>query len=207
MSTAAAEGRPGSGREAILAAAAELFARKGFRGTTVSDIAEAAKVNRALISYHFGSKAGLYGDLLDDAVSSAADMLERLSRELSPKPPEVQMVHVFARIYEAHPHLAPMLVREHLDPDYFLDAGHAEKLRGFIGLTRKVLGSIGLREEARCYDPQIVHLICVGAIIYFMITRSYRDRMQGKLVPPPTRPTIDQFADVLADFLSRALRD
>ena len=37
-------------------AAEELFAEKGFSGTSVRDIADAADVNVAMISYYFGSK-------------------------------------------------------------------------------------------------------------------------------------------------------
>src|SRR5215213_4302877 len=40
----------------IMEAAEELFAEKGFAGTSVRDIADAAGVNLAMISYYFGSK-------------------------------------------------------------------------------------------------------------------------------------------------------
>ena len=40
----------------IMEAAERLFAEQGFAGTSVRDIAEAAHVNLAMISYYFGSK-------------------------------------------------------------------------------------------------------------------------------------------------------
>jgi AcrR family transcriptional regulator len=43
----------------IIDAAEKLFAEKGFAGTSVRDIAEAAGVNLAMISYYFGSKEKL----------------------------------------------------------------------------------------------------------------------------------------------------
>ena len=43
----------------IMDTAAKLFAAKGFNGTSVRDIAEAAEVNLAMISYYFGSKEKL----------------------------------------------------------------------------------------------------------------------------------------------------
>jgi len=43
----------------IMEAAERLFAEKGFAGTSVRDIAEAANVNLAMISYYFGSKEKL----------------------------------------------------------------------------------------------------------------------------------------------------
>jgi AcrR family transcriptional regulator len=46
--------------ERLLEAAGELFADKGFDGTSVRDISERAKTNVAAINYHFHDKQGLY---------------------------------------------------------------------------------------------------------------------------------------------------
>jgi AcrR family transcriptional regulator len=47
-------------RRKILNAAAEIFAEKGFRGTTVRQICQKANANLAAIKYHFGCKEDLY---------------------------------------------------------------------------------------------------------------------------------------------------
>jgi AcrR family transcriptional regulator len=47
-------------RERLLRAGLRLFAQQGFAKTSTREIAEAAGVNVAAISYHFGDKAGLY---------------------------------------------------------------------------------------------------------------------------------------------------
>jgi AcrR family transcriptional regulator len=47
-------------RSAILDAAEKLFAAFGFDGTSIRDVAQAADVPLALVSYHFKSKLGLY---------------------------------------------------------------------------------------------------------------------------------------------------
>jgi AcrR family transcriptional regulator len=47
-------------RAALLNAALEEFAAKGFAGARVRDIAERAGVSKDLIAYHFGGKEGLY---------------------------------------------------------------------------------------------------------------------------------------------------
>jgi AcrR family transcriptional regulator len=43
----------------IMEAAEELFAEKGFNGTSVREIAEKAHINLAMVSYYFGSKEKL----------------------------------------------------------------------------------------------------------------------------------------------------
>ncbi|WP_026917544.1 TetR family transcriptional regulator [Gordonia shandongensis] len=54
--------RPGSPdtRGAILAAASELFARKGFDGTSVRAVAAEAGVDSALVHHYFGTKRDLF---------------------------------------------------------------------------------------------------------------------------------------------------
>jgi AcrR family transcriptional regulator len=47
----------------ILEAAEQLFADKGYDGTSVRDIADEAKVNVAMISYYFGSKEKMLDSL------------------------------------------------------------------------------------------------------------------------------------------------
>ena len=49
----------------IMEAAEKLFAAKGFEGSSVRDIAEAAAVNLAMISYYFGSKEKLMEALFE----------------------------------------------------------------------------------------------------------------------------------------------
>lgn len=55
---------PERSRERILEAALAEFAAKGYAGARVGEIADRAGVNKQLISYYFGGKAGLYDALL-----------------------------------------------------------------------------------------------------------------------------------------------
>lgn len=52
-------------RQDILTAAMQLFARKGFRGTTTRDLATQAEVNEAIIFRHFNTKEALYSAILE----------------------------------------------------------------------------------------------------------------------------------------------
>jgi len=53
-------------RQDILAAAMQLFARKGFRGTTTKDLAASAEINEAIIFRHFNTKEELYRAILEE---------------------------------------------------------------------------------------------------------------------------------------------
>lgn len=63
-------------REKLLIVAKILFAKNGFEGTSIRDIASAADVNVAAINYHFKNKQGLYFEIFK---TNCAWMEERLS--------------------------------------------------------------------------------------------------------------------------------
>lgn len=68
--------------DAIVAAAMPLFARKGFAGATIKDLALAAGVSEALLYKHFPNKEAIYAAILARGFKEAADdKLRFLSEE------------------------------------------------------------------------------------------------------------------------------
>lgn len=65
-----------SQKDRLLAAALEVFSRKGFKGASVRDIAELACCNHAVIRYHFATKDNLWRE-------AVAFLFERMERELT----------------------------------------------------------------------------------------------------------------------------
>lgn len=61
----------------LLDAAVELFAQRGFHGTSIRDIAERAGANVAAGHYHYGSKEGLYLEVLRAQFAAVRTELER----------------------------------------------------------------------------------------------------------------------------------
>ncbi len=59
-----------STKDALLKAAKEVFAAKGFDGATVKDIAESAGVNVSLVSYHFDGKENLFRTCIEQFAQS-----------------------------------------------------------------------------------------------------------------------------------------
>ena len=68
-------------RQQILEVASRLFARQGFNGTTTRDIAQASRVNEALIFRHFPSKEDLYWAVIDE-MCKAGNWRESLEARL-----------------------------------------------------------------------------------------------------------------------------
>src|SRR6266498_4700941 len=65
-------------RSALLAAAAEEFARHGPKGARVQAIVERAGVNERMIYHHFGSKDGLYAAALEAQASGLVGAWRRI---------------------------------------------------------------------------------------------------------------------------------
>lgn len=69
-------------RTRLIDAAITLFAEKGYEGTSVRDLATAAGVNVAAVSYHFGSKDALYTEALRACLAPCAEIREQMQVHL-----------------------------------------------------------------------------------------------------------------------------
>ncbi len=70
----------------IIEIAEKLFADRGFKGTSVRDIAEEAGINVAMISYYFGSKVKLMEAIFEVRIGSVQMRIENLIRDDSMTP-------------------------------------------------------------------------------------------------------------------------
>jgi AcrR family transcriptional regulator len=66
---------PGATRRALLESGTRLFSERGYDAVSVEDLARRARVNKALVSYHFGGKQGLYLAVLERGFADMADRL------------------------------------------------------------------------------------------------------------------------------------
>lgn len=65
-------------RKQLLEAARHLFARKGLTGTSIRDIAQAAKINSSMISYYFEGKEGLYRACIEEIAQTSMQMTQKV---------------------------------------------------------------------------------------------------------------------------------
>lgn len=70
-------------RSAVLDTARQLFADRGFAGTSLQDIADAMDVRKANVYYYFKTKAAILEALLDERVSTLESLLESAEAETS----------------------------------------------------------------------------------------------------------------------------
>ncbi|MBE0606654.1 MAG: TetR/AcrR family transcriptional regulator, partial [Deltaproteobacteria bacterium] len=70
------EAEAGEVRERLLSGATGLFASKGYAATTVREIVERAGVTKPVLYYYFGSKEGIYLELMREPFSKFAALVE-----------------------------------------------------------------------------------------------------------------------------------
>ena len=70
-------------KEHIISSAIELFAERGFEGTSIRDLAAKADVNIAMINYYFGSKDKLFEAMVVQKASFMREKLEEIAGDKS----------------------------------------------------------------------------------------------------------------------------
>jgi AcrR family transcriptional regulator len=69
-----------SRREAILAAARQVFATKGLGATRVSDIAAEARISQGLVYHYFSNKDNLFTEIVEEALRGFTSLAEEAAR-------------------------------------------------------------------------------------------------------------------------------
>jgi AcrR family transcriptional regulator len=82
-------------RERVLAAARRLFAQRGVRGVSMSDVAREAGVAKGTVFHRFGDRAGLALALLDEAERALQEQILRGPPPLGPGAPARERLRAF----------------------------------------------------------------------------------------------------------------
>ncbi len=116
---------PERSREAILDAAEQLFAHKGYEETSLQEIGQLAGVSRGTPTYFFGSKEQLYSAVLDRVLEADREFTIRMrpSLEAAAGNPEAVIaatVSNFLDFLHERPSFVMLLEREALSGGRFL---------------------------------------------------------------------------------------
>jgi TetR/AcrR family transcriptional regulator len=195
-------------RDAILAAAATLFAERGQTGTTIKDIGRAAGVNPALIYYYFEDKAGLYDAVLAEQMGRFPERLvEAIDPGHGPREALAAVVRRQAQVFIAEPQLPRLIVRELAD--HFGDRAtpllgeHARRLLATItGLIRRGQEEGIFRRDV---EPHHAAISCLSQLNWYCISSPLM-RILLHNDPSPDKPLdVERFAEHVVSFTLAAL--
>jgi AcrR family transcriptional regulator len=191
-------------RESLLCSATEAFAEKGFAGARVDEIAERAKANKAMIYYHFASKEGLYKAVLlrhiggihqkiGAAIAAEKDPVRRLQR----------LYGGLGSAFQARPALPFIMIHEILAGGVHMDAEVAGAFRGIVDLVRTAVEEGVARGRMRRVNPVFVHFMMIAPLIFFNVSRPYRERLLPVAAPSAEPVTPEAFAVQIEGALAR----
>ena len=193
-------------REALLVAATALFADRGFAGATVDAIAVSARVNKAMINYHFQGKQGLYTAILKRDFEWA---LKRLA-ELEDQPARAdaklaRFVAVFGELHQRRPGLSAMMLREAMSGGHGLEPVILPNLRRIFEAVQSIVAQGVAEGTFRKVDPLFMHQTVIGCLAFFFAAKPLRDRMIAEGVVPVAPPDPQEFVAHIQDLLARGL--
>jgi len=187
------EDRSAASRERLFKAAAGEFAARGFAGANIDRIARAARVNKAMIYYHFASKAALYREILRDMFEAVAlRVTEAAHASTDPGDKVRAFVEAIAVEAEARPHFPPIWFREIAENGAHLDGATV----GHMSRILEALGSI-LREgaDAGRFQPVntlLLHAGIVGPLLLYFASDQLRRRLARGGIPVASSVSRDE---------------
>ena len=158
-------------RAAILAAAEQQFARRGFVATRLEDVAAAVDLKRAALFYHFRDKQSLYDAVVADAFGSLAARLQEAFS--APDPIRVRIeraVEAWVDTVVARPTLARLILRHAAEADEHATQGIFPAADHFLAM------GWSLFEQGRASgefnpihgDPFHVASAVIGATVFYV---------------------------------------
>ena len=171
-------------RERVFAAAAAEFAARGFAGANIDRIAAAARLNKAMIYYHFASKADLYAEILRDMFGAVDARVQQAAASAAPPEEKVrEFVLAIAAEAEGRPHFPPIWFREIAEGGAHLDARTLRHVGNVVGALRRIIDDGVRGGRFRRVNPFLVHAGIVGPLLLFFASRRLRARLEKVGVP------------------------
>jgi len=169
---------PRGSRARLFRAAAAEFAARGFAGASVDRIAVTAKVNKAMIYYHFSSKAALYQEVLGDMFHAVASRTRSVAAsDATPEDKLRQFVEAIADEAEARPHFPPIWFREIAEGGAHLGATTLADITSVVQALAAILQQ-GIRARRfRRVNPLLVHGGIVGPLLMYFASGPLRRRL------------------------------
>jgi AcrR family transcriptional regulator len=163
-------------RERILAAAERLIVARGFHGTSMRDVAAAARLPLATTVYHFAKKEQLYAAVL---VAIAVDLEERVeaafaSERAASNAALDALAIALVRWSVEEPGRVKLLLRELLDNPTRVARAARLPLAPFLERASALVAAHGSPGT-----PEIPVLYLLGALSYFVAARPTVARIVG----------------------------
>lgn len=162
-------------KDHIVQIAIELFAEKGFEGTSIRELAAKAEVNVAMINYYFGSKDKLFEAIVEKKSSHMKGKLEELANDKNMS--EIDKIDVIIESYVERLLSQPgyhRVIHQELLVEQRSEL-HLQILKVFKGNTMIVKSIIesGIKKKVfKKVDPELTMASIIGTINQLMLSKA-----------------------------------
>jgi TetR/AcrR family transcriptional regulator len=164
--------RFGDSERRILAAAVEVFARKGFDGARTDEIAAKAGVNKAMIYYYFKSKDSLYTIIVETVFEKVYLIISRHLSLFDVNEPEqglVSFVDSYVDFIYSHRIFVKVLLWD-LARGGAIVAGVAGKImRDKVVQFGRIFEKAAKEGHTRPVDPKHLLVSIIGMVLFFFL--------------------------------------
>ncbi len=166
-------------REKILRIAGAEFARIGFNGARIDEIAKKAGCNKATLYYHIGGKEALYEAVLLEVFPRLAEEIEeRVKRAESIKEKLHAFVLSLVTTLMKHQEISPVMMREIASGGRELPASVLSCMARICSVTTSLIEQAVQEGIFRKTDPLLAHLMIVGGINFYIAGEGMRERVR-----------------------------
>ncbi|HPH40697.1 MAG TPA: TetR/AcrR family transcriptional regulator [Candidatus Fermentibacter daniensis] len=167
-----------SSREAILEAAAEVFAGKGFDGARVDEIARRAGANKAMLYYHVGDKKALYDAVVGAIQMRGRAMLEKILGEGGdPRDMLRKAVGGFVSMAFSNPVAPAIILREIAGGGANMGEESVQRLETMLALVRRIIERGVDAGVMRPVDPAFAQFLVAGSVLFLAAGVPFRRRL------------------------------
>jgi TetR/AcrR family transcriptional regulator, fatty acid metabolism regulator protein len=183
-------------RRQILDAAVRVFARAGYAGCRIADVAEEAGVAYGLVYHYFASKDALLEAISAETWQAVTDAVSRArEREVTGRGRLSYVTHFLLTAWERQPDLVRVLIRE-VSRAPRRDGLAADAGRAFAAIEAVVAEAQATGEFRRDVQPAL------AAIVYFGAVDELLTRVVAGEAPGPVADAERALVAVVADGLS-----
>ena len=167
-------------RARILAAACDEFGAHGFAATSVDRIARRARVNKAMIYYHFSNKRSLYACILQGVFAPITQSLRAVMADDAPPHQKLDnLIDALVRAVDQSTHFLPIFLREIADGGAHLGPDELAHMTGIFGTVRRVISEGAAANEFQPTHPALSHFTIVGPLLMFRASAPVRARIKS----------------------------
>jgi TetR/AcrR family transcriptional regulator len=174
----------GDTRLEILHAARRVFAQRGLDGTSVREVANAARVNNAMIYYHFKDKEDLYRAVLSDSFSAMTDIWkDPIFAAKTPVRQKIEKyVECFIRFQKGNEDLRRIMAMEFAGSGgnirWICEKYFADNFARLVSIFKE-----GMKNgELKKFDPSLAVASLIGVIIHNFILQPMAEHVHGRCV-------------------------